>query len=67
MESRPIQILCMCGKLIYDGSRTRCDIVCPDCGRVYHRCEQCDEYYPDDDIIDGVCRECWDEILNQGI
>ena len=60
MDSKYIQILCECGKLIYD-------TICPDCGRTYSKCEQCDEYYPDDDIVDGICRECWDEILNKGI
>ena len=56
-EDTDMTILCKCGYLICG------DTLCPFCGRVYRKCEECGLYYPEDDLYDGICEECTEYIL----
>jgi hypothetical protein len=52
------RIHCLCGAT-FEGNT-----ICPDCRRTYSICERCRTDKCDDDVVDGVCSECWDEIMN---
>jgi hypothetical protein len=52
MAYSPLQIMCECEHIINE------DAICPFCGRVYRRCEQCREWTVEDDLVEGWCESC---------
>ena len=39
-------------------------MACPFCGKRYEACIECGIYYRDTDLIQGLCHECLDSIIN---
>ena len=39
-------------------------ITCPFCGKQYEACAECGIYFNVNDMIDGLCHECLDSIIN---
>ena len=55
---------CECGFMIEVSVYNSRVIYCPMCDRKYIKCIECGIYYRDNDLIEGICEECLNEIIS---